>query len=487
MRKFNSIARALGPCGGAGNASAAGTYSISIVSTSAGANAIPSNNYANEGNQLQININTYNITYQQIYWSITGTTTSADLNGAALTGTSSVGSLTGDTLISGLSRRRQLNFTIKLDGIADGTKTLGFIARTGSQSGPIVASYENINVYDISTTPIYSISVLTQATPGSATVSEGQSPYTNYIQFAITTAGVADNTSLYWNIEGTTGTITPADFTSPGETALNGSCMINSNGGSVYFYTAADLLTEGTEAFTFYLRTGSSNGPIVAQSYSNILDTSLTAVAPLSGTTYTLANGPPMTLNPTYSPSTVQFGINVALSPPATIGPTFTFDTGQYGYGVDLGPGIPGIYTVTTQSAMTAQISPYNFFYSGLTSSLPIRTGPSISVSPSITYSASGGGGSSGGTVANLAASSVYQQFLYIQFLSSTDATAFVNWGGSGTIIITTAQGDKMSYTGVSAIPYSPPAPPGYVQITYSGTPNPAGLGSPGMYATVTY
>jgi len=98
-----------------------------------------------------------------------------------------------------------------------------------------------------------------------------------------------------------------------------------------------------------------------------------------------------------------------------------------------------------------------------------------------------GGGGSSGGTVANLSASGDDGRYLYIQFISSTDATAFVNWGGSGTIIITAGNGSKMSYTGVSAIPFSPPAPPGYVRVTYSGTPSSAGIGSPGAVATVTY
>ena len=79
-----------------------------------------------------------------------------------------------------------------------------------------------------------------------------------------------------------TGALTGADFTSG---SLSGSFNINGNSGSFPITVTRDLLTEGNEVFTIYVRQTSTSGPIIGTSAEiTIVDTSITpTVSPSAG------------------------------------------------------------------------------------------------------------------------------------------------------------------------------------------------------------
>jgi hypothetical protein len=109
-------------------------------------------------------------------------------------------------------------------------------------------------------------------TPSTTTPSEGTT---------ITVDVVGTNTpngTYFYSLEEefATGAVTGADFTSG---SLTGSFTISGNLGSFPITISADLLTEGTETFAIYVRTGSTSGEIIGASDEiAIQDTSITPV-----------------------------------------------------------------------------------------------------------------------------------------------------------------------------------------------------------------
>ena len=107
--------------------------------------------------------------------------------------------------------------------------------------------------------PTYSVKPVTNS------VNEGSS-----ITFKVETSNVANGTTLYWSITN------PEDF-NLGSNTISGGVIITDNTGSFTVTPTADAKTEGAETFTASLRTGSTNGPVVATSSPvTINDTSLT-------------------------------------------------------------------------------------------------------------------------------------------------------------------------------------------------------------------
>lgn len=113
----------------------------------------------------------------------------------------------------------------------------------------------------IAGSPIYNIS------PSSSSVNEGGS-----VTFTISTVNTSSAITLYWTLNGVSGTVNASDF-SGGITS--GSFTTSNFTGSVVVTLSSDGLTEGTEGFQMQLRTGSISGTIVATSSTvNISDTS---------------------------------------------------------------------------------------------------------------------------------------------------------------------------------------------------------------------
>lgn len=79
--------------------------------------------------------------------------------------------------------------------------------------------------------------------------------------FNVGTTNVSNGTTLYWTINN--GTTVDADFD-----AVSGSFTITANNGSFTVTAAEDVVSEGTETFNVFVRTGSISGTIVLTSAS---------------------------------------------------------------------------------------------------------------------------------------------------------------------------------------------------------------------------
>ena len=132
-------------------------------------------------------------------------------------------------------------------------------------------TYNTLTPYNLPyvTPPTVIVSSAT-VTPDTLTPSEGTTITVNIV--GTNTA----NGTYYYSLQEElgTGAVTAADFTS---SSLTGSFTINGSLGSFPLTLTKDLLTEGNEIFTIYVRTTSTSGPIIGTSAEiAITDTSLT-------------------------------------------------------------------------------------------------------------------------------------------------------------------------------------------------------------------
>ena len=212
----------------------------------------PAANNVNEGSALVFNVTTANVAdATTLYWTVTN---AADFSTS-----------TGSFAIS--SNAGSFTVTPTADATTEGAETFTASIRTGSVAGTIVATSSAVTINDTSTTPgdpTYAVA------PAANNVNEGSA-----LVFNVTTANVADATTLYWSVTNA------GDFSTS-----TGSFAISSNAGSFSVTPTADATTEGAETFTASVRTGSVGGTIVATSSSvTINDTSTTP----GGESYSLA------------------------------------------------------------------------------------------------------------------------------------------------------------------------------------------------------
>lgn len=212
------------------------TYSISAAASS-----------VNEGAGVTFNITTGAVADNSVlYWTINNTTTlSSDFSISS--GSAIITSNAGSFIV-----------TATADSLTEGSESFTVSLRTGSVSGPVVATSGSVTINDTSTSPAgYGFGVIPTS------INEGDVGI-----FNVTTSNFGSGT-LYWSI----GHITTdaADFTS-----TSGSVTITNNAGSFNILPSADTATEGSQSFSVYLRTGSVSGTIVATSNPvTINDTSL--------------------------------------------------------------------------------------------------------------------------------------------------------------------------------------------------------------------
>jgi hypothetical protein len=215
-----------------------------------------------EGNSFTITLNTTNLPNgYTVPYVISGTNiTSADINGA---------SLTGNFTINGNSASLVINTT--WDYLTESTETLTVTIN------PTIGSSSSISVDIINLLhPTYSLS----ANPTS--LNEGSS-----FTITLNTTDVPNNTLVPYTITGTG--ITSADISSA---SLTGNFTVISNTASVIFTAAADYLTEGNETLTLTLDTIGTNVSVVIVDYYKTrtysLSTSATAVTEGDSFTITL-------------------------------------------------------------------------------------------------------------------------------------------------------------------------------------------------------
>lgn len=191
----------------------------------------------NEGDSVTFTILTAGVPNgTTLYYTIFGTVSANDFTDNSLSG----------SIIIDVNTFNQVYKTLVEDLTVVGfenQENFVFQLRTGSVSGPIVATSSTITVEDTSVSS-YTI------TPSSTTIAEGET-----VTFTITTTGVADETTLYYSTPNTT-IISPA----------SGSFVINNNTGTFQITANEDEKVVATKTFSISIRSGSVTGSILANS-----------------------------------------------------------------------------------------------------------------------------------------------------------------------------------------------------------------------------
>ena len=231
----------------------------------------PNVSSVNEGSSVTWNITTTNVPNSTtLYWTNNGTTGAADFTGGVNSGSFTITNNVGS-----------FSLTLVNDVTTEGSETIIIQIRTGSISGPVVATASTVTVNDTSLAPTYSVS------PNTSTVNEGSG-----VTWTVTTANVSNGTVLYWTNGGTT---VAGDFS---ENVNSGSVTINSNTGAFALNLVNDATTEGSETIVISIRTGSTSGPVVATAATvTVNDTSLTPTYSVSPTTTSVNEGSSVTFN----------------------------------------------------------------------------------------------------------------------------------------------------------------------------------------------
>ena len=222
---------------------------VTIVDVSLTPSVTPASNNMNEGQSLSFTAENLgpNGTY---FWSINhGTTAAADFsaeNGSfSITGGGAQDNGTGTFSVTALN-----------DFVTEGSQSFTVSVRSGSISGPILATTSSVIINDTSTT------VTASGLPSS--VSEGSDMTISV------SAGSFPNGTYFWTI--LNGTTTNADFT-----ATSGSFTVSNGVSGSFTVTPATLDgAEGTEFFQVQIRTGSTSGPVIATTGSLTLNLSAT-------------------------------------------------------------------------------------------------------------------------------------------------------------------------------------------------------------------
>lgn len=222
------------------------TYSSAYVTPPPTYSISPSITLVNEGGTVTYTVNTTGVSNgTTLYWTNSGSTTAPDFIGGLNSGSFTVTTDTGT-----ISRQ------VVADLTTEGSETIILQIRTGSITGPIVATSAIVTVNDTSVTPV-SVSI----SPSTLSIDEGQS-----VTFTVSTTGIINGTVLYWTNSGTTNVNDFADTTN------SGSVVITNNSGSILRPIVADLTTEGPESIILDIRSGSISGSIIASSPTVIVN-----------------------------------------------------------------------------------------------------------------------------------------------------------------------------------------------------------------------
>jgi hypothetical protein len=303
--------------GGGGGLAGSATYAV-----------VPSSTSVNEGATLTFTVTTTNVANgTTLYYTTTGSIVGGDFNDGYTYGSFVVNNNTAT-----------ITKVVTADVTTEGAETFTLSIRTGSLSGPVVATTATITINDTSATPqtvtYYDVTlcgssstgvlrydgpnnlttgVIVKSTNGSCYSIVGVSGLTTQSSgiyngeystcndcnavsttptyaiaasptsinegatttFTVTTTNVANGTTLYYVINGSAG-LASGDFQ---DSALTGQVTINSNTGTFTKTLVSDLSTEGTETFSATLKTGSISGTTVATSNTvTVNDTSTTPV-----------------------------------------------------------------------------------------------------------------------------------------------------------------------------------------------------------------
>lgn len=243
---------------------------INDISTVPAYNITPRTTTIAEGSSISYDVVTTGVAGgTRLYWTNSGSTTPTDF----LVQINSGSFLLGGDYASGFS-------TVKLDTVrspgATPTKSIVLQLRTGSISGPIVKTANVVYVSD-APDPAYSLTVRNLSWDngagigGSIVVSES-----DRVRFDITTVGVEANTTLFYNVTGTTSSSDYNSLVTWGSFKTTGTFF--SACANVIISFTEDNLTEGPETFIFNLyssRTFDSESFLAGPITLNVSDTSV--------------------------------------------------------------------------------------------------------------------------------------------------------------------------------------------------------------------
>ena len=286
----------------------------------------PTANIVNEGGTLTVNIALLEILDgTTVYWSVS----SAGDFGTA-TGTFVVNNDSGSFTV-----------TPTKDLSTEGTETFNITLRRGSASGTVVATFANVQIFDVSLTPTI--------TPAANSVDEGSS-----LSFAVTNLG--PNGTYYWTINHVT--TANADFD-----AVNGSFSLTGGGaqdngtGSFSLTTVADRSTEGAQTFTVSVRSGSISGTVIVTSGSiTVNDISLTPAFIVTPASINEGSSGSFTVNNLGAAGTYYYRISHVTTADAD----FSSVTGSFNTATLNGNGTFTITTIadnTTEGAQTFRVT----------------------------------------------------------------------------------------------------------------------------------
>ena len=239
--------------------------SVTIVDTSREPvyNITANKSSMGEGDSITFTVTTQGVQNNTtLYWTAQGSVNDSDFSEDA----SGTALITGSTS-SGIG---SFSLTTTEDRLTESSESFRIYLRTGSLSGTVIATSDEITISDTSRNPTYSI------VSDKSNINEGDT-----VTFTVSTTDVPNNTTLYWT---TTGAVSAADFS---DNTLSGSVLItgtSANGtGTITRTVTEDRLTDGFESFILNLKIGSTSGGTVATSNGVIVtDTSLSPTYTLS-------------------------------------------------------------------------------------------------------------------------------------------------------------------------------------------------------------
>jgi hypothetical protein len=213
------------------------------------ATVTPSVTTVNEGSSVVFTVSSNVPSGTTLYWVISGLTGTVDINDFT-TGIS--GSFVYPTTTT-------ITATLSNDLLTEGTETFTFNIKRGSVSGTTIGSSPTISITDTS-------KIDATVTPNITTVNEG-----NTVVFTVSMTPLVTGT-YYWKINSVTGTLNALDFQ---DGKIADAFSVNNGSGSISRTLSSDIATEGTEAFTLSVTSGSSNGPVIQTSVTvTVNDTS---------------------------------------------------------------------------------------------------------------------------------------------------------------------------------------------------------------------
>ena len=230
-----------------------GAFVTPPVVNAATATVTPSTTTPSEGDAVTFNVTVSNTPAGTYYWTIelptTGAVSTADFSGGSLSGSFTVTGTTGSFIITSLA-----------DRLTEGTETFSVFVRSGSTTGIVLGTTDEITLADTSLTPGFTVNPNGMNEGASAT-------------YTVNNLGPAG--TYYWTV--LNNSTADADFS-----AVSGSFTTSTLNGSGSFSITAvsDFLTEGPQYYQVEIRTGSISGPVILTSNAQtVTDTSITNYA----------------------------------------------------------------------------------------------------------------------------------------------------------------------------------------------------------------